>query len=418
MIQPFSKTGLKAMNFLFRFSVSKSLIKNDTKEYLKDVYRGNRFFSQSIIALGYPSGSEDYIRLTKLYSLAVNFRSNKKLVKAFLGNLLLTPTFIFMALLPFGVPFFLFEYRLGGGGYFLTYLLTLVFGLLIALIMNNILEFVNNFNVKMGKALTRMIQVTIIGSFCALLYFVLPIEEGIFKATFLSIYSITFLIIAYSIFEYVFSEVLVDSFYYSRKIQITDALIIESSFRLANMKWVNAIRNKTLRQGVLDEIERLSGLIEKDWSSHVIAGDEKTNRYKVRTLTSIANRFRRFKRSLIIPSANTATELETQFNSIFEKVLKHDLQALIDAEVTAERLKKKSRFAILQSFLVAVLPIFSVLIIKNYFAGVIDESVLHIGIALSGLWLLICLLLWLDPNLADKLATIKSFKDVIKGDNS
>jgi len=418
MIQPFSKTGLRAMNILFKLSISRSLVKSETMTYLQDVYQGNRFFGESIVSLGYAPDSDDQKRLSKLYSQAVIFRSNKKLVKSFLGNLFLTPTILLMVFLPFGLPYLFFEHRLGFSSYLLTYLFTIICGILLAVLLHNLLDFVKNFNVKIGKALTKMLQAMILGSFCALFVFVLSTEEGILKASYLAIYGVTALILAYSIFEYIVSEVSVDVFYYSRKIQITDALIIESAFRLSNVNWSKAVRNKILRQSALDEMERLSGLIEKDWSSHIIPGDERTNRYKIRTLTSIANRFRRFKRSLIIPSADSATELEMQFNSIFEKILRHDLQALIDAEVTALRLKKKSKFAGIQSVLVAILPVSTMLIIKNYFPAMFQENVLNIGIAVSGLWLLICILLWLDPNLADKVATIKSFREVMKGDNS
>ena len=48
----------------------------------------------------------------------------------------------------------------------------------------------------------------------------------------------------------------------------------------------------------------------------------------------------------------------------------------------------------------------------------IPENYLHIGIVIGGLWLLISLLLWLDPNLADKINTVKSFRSVMKGSQS
>jgi hypothetical protein len=418
MIKPFSKNGLRAMNIFFRLSLSRSMIKSATINYIKDVHQNNRFFELSLVDLNYERGDKDFTRLSRLYSQAVNFRSNKKLVKSFLSNILLTLTIVLMVFLPFGIPFFFFCVKLGFFSYLLIYLVTIIAGLLTGFIVMSILEFTENFSIKIGKALTKLLKAGLILLFCSICWLVLDMDEGIFKASFLSVYGIAGLMIGYSIFEYIVSEFLVDAYYYSRKIQITDALIIESSFRLSKVNWSNAVRSKILRQDVIDEIERLSSLIERDWSSHIITGDEKTDRYKTKTLSSIANRFRRFKRSLIIPSNDTPSELENHFKSIFEKILKHDLQSLIDAEVTAERLKKRSKFAGLQSFLVAILPLCTTLIIKNYFPNAVDENILHIGIVISGLWLLISILLWLDPNLADKIATIKSFRDAVRGDKS
>ena len=220
------------------------------------------------------------------------------------------------------------------------------------------------------------------------------------------------------IIEY-FIELLVDAYYFSNKVQITDALILESSYSLTLIQWNEAIKKRNLRQNALTEIERLAGLIEKDWSSHILPGDEKTNKWKNNTLIGIATSIRKNKRLVIIPSINTPNDLKGNFDLIFEKIIKHDIQGLIDEEVPVNRIKKKSRIELLQSFIVAILPLSIAFSLRYLPAGTIDTNYIHLSIIISALWLLLSALLWLDPNLADKISAVKSVKDVFKqGDDN
>jgi hypothetical protein len=43
-----------------------------------------------------------------------------------------------------------------------------------------------------------------------------------------------------------------------------------------------------------------------------------------------------------------------------------------------------------------------------------SENQYHLAIGISSIWLMISIILLLDPNLAEKISTIKSFKEAIK----
>ncbi|MGJ8661859.1 MAG: hypothetical protein ACSHXL_07460, partial [Bacteroidota bacterium] len=71
----------------------------------------------------------------------------------------------------------------------------------------------------------------------------------------------------------------------------------------------------------------------------------------------------------------------------------------------------------LRSFLVAILPFSLIMSIKAYAPNSIPADYIHFSLIISALWLVVSFLLWLDPNLADKISTIKSFRSVFKEDS-
>ena len=413
MIKPITKKTLIFINVIFKISFTKSDIKSCSIQYIRDVTRGIRNFEFDIIQLGF-TGND----LVKLYSTDVIFRSKKKFVKSVIENLLVNPFLLIILLTPFWLPYFFMDVKLGFFSYVGNYLISFFLAIVLGYVILNGFKFIQNFEVKIGKALTKMVQLLLLLSICSLVYFLIEFENSLIKVGVVSAYFVVYITILARIFEYIFAEILVDIFYFSKKIQITDALIIESAYRLSKSNWAIIIKKRNLRQKTLLEIERLAGLIENDWSSHIIPGDEKTNSWKIKTLKGIAAGLRNLKREIIIPSAETPQYLQTTFDSIFEKILNHDIKGLIGAEVPAIRIKKKSKLKALQSLIVAIIPISIALALKNYPIIEIPENYLHIGIVIGGLWLLISLLLWLDPNLADKINTVKSFRSVMKGSQS
>ncbi|PZE17085.1 hypothetical protein DNU06_10095 [Putridiphycobacter roseus] len=385
-------------------------------EYNKDINNSKAKFTNSIKSI-YPNDNAERKNLINLYEAAVLFRSNKKLRKKLFEIVIQNIGILSLFLTPFLLPILFFKEHFNIWEYILNYLLTILVSLVLVMVLIPLFSFITNFKIKIGRALSGFIKLILLIIACFSIYYFIDLKEGVLKGGILSAYTLFYIILLISSVTY-FVHFLVDAVYFTDKIQLSDELIIESAYRLSKVEWNLAIKRRSVRQNTIDEIERLAGLIEKDWSSHILPGDERTDKWKIKTLNGIASSIRAYKRQLIIPSVKTPIELKAQFKNIFEKILKHDIKGLLDAEVPASRIRKKSKFAILHSIIVAALPISAGLIIKNYFPNLMEEGILNIGIAIGALWLLISVLLWLDPNLADKIATIRSFKDVIGSNNS
>lgn len=411
-MKPLSKRTLRIINFFFKISLAKEDVRALSIDYIKQRAKGLSKFNISLLNQNFKSESDEFISMIDLYETATNFRSNKKLIKALIEGFIVTPLLVLTIIIPGMMPSYFSEIKFGFWQFALIYLISIggIFTIISGIL--SVSNFIENFEVKIGKTLTRMIQLVSFLSFSSLAYYCFKMDDGFVRICLLSIYGMLFVAIIFSIINYVLSEILVDAIFFSKKIQITDALIIESSFRLSQTNWSNAVKKRKERQMALVEIERLALLIEKDWSGHILPGDEKTNKWKVNTLKGIASSFRKIKRKIIIPSSETPLELEQKFNSIFHKIMIHDLQGLMDEEVPAARIRKRSFVSALQSFIVAILPIALALCIKLYASSIMDESYLHITLILSGLWLLISLLIWLDPNIADKISTVKSVRSM------
>ncbi len=410
-MKPFKELTIKVFKVISHILLSKKEIYDAIKEYNEGLKNGKVKFSQLIVKNGFAINSPDNKRLSDLYFVALIFRNNKKLLKKVIGQIIVLPMVLGMLTIPYFTLRFIYpHFEFTWFDLFCHYVGSSLSVFIIGIITIPFFDFVNKFEIKIGKTLNNLILFI----FLALFYG----SNKVICFSILSGYLIIYLLIVMLIIEY-FIELLVDAYYFSYKVQVTDALILESSYRLTLTRWEDAIRRKNLRQITLTEIERLSGLMEKDWSSHIIPGDEKTNKWKNNTLIGIATSIRKTKRKLIIPSSNTPSELKTNFESIFEKILKHDLQGLIDEEVPVSRIKKKSRIELLQSFIVAVLPLSISVSMKYCPVGLIEPNYIHLSIIISCIWLLLSALLWLDPNLSDKISAVKSVKDVLKqGDNN
>lgn len=414
-MKQFSEKILKRMSYLgFPFSFKAAKI--GVVKYNSEIRTGKLNFSKSILSF-YPNNKIEAKKMLELYTKAIIFRSNKKLIKELL-DLVLTNSLLFLVIIfPFLTTFFLFNNSISFINYFIIYLLSYTAGLLIANVLMPIIKFTGNIEIKIGKAVSGFIKFAILSSFCYSIVYFKEINDEVVKAIIYSTYALSYLFILFSIFTYII-EMIVDTLYYSNKIILTDELIIESAFRLSKVNWNDAIKKRSIRQNTIEEIERIARLIENDWSSHIMPGDEKTIKWKNETLQGIAAVLRSYKRDLIIPSTSTPKELENKFKVIFEKFLKHDIKGLINSDVPAFRVRKKSKFILIQSVFVAILPLIISLILWFYVPDLQSNNILQVGIIISVFWIIICILLWLDPNLGDKVATIKSVRELWKGEKS
>ncbi|MBN8696709.1 MAG: hypothetical protein J0L87_09275 [Bacteroidetes bacterium] len=412
-MKPFSENSLKAFKLFSYLIASKKSIQVFIDEYNKVLNSSKQKFSKFIDKEAYYLDKPNKDRLIELYSTAVIFRSNKKFIKNIFDQIVYFLIIAGALLLPyFTTCYFYQNITFPWYKFLIIYSVAYLIVLLLGFVLINFFEIISKFEIKIGKALNNLIIFLLLGLFCYSGYWFYNSEFILLIGVF-SGYVLLYLVIVLLVFSYIL-ESIIDAYCYSNKIQITDALILESAYRLSLTNWNNAVKNKKTRQIALSEIERLSSLVEKDLSSHIVPGDEKTNKWKNNTLLGISTSIRKNKRKLIIPSINSPVELKAKFDLIFEKFLKNDFQGLVDSEVPVARIKKRSILGMLQSFIVAILPV-SISFSMNYLPnGIIDSNYIHFATIIGCIWFLVSVLIWLDPNLSDKISAFKSVKDTLK----
>jgi hypothetical protein len=415
ILKPYSKKRLRIINFLFKLSFVKKDIKELSKIYLKEIFVDISTFEEKLSSNSQMT-IEEVKRLTKLFSSAVYFRQNKKFTKGVTDLITVNPFIILFFVSPFLIPLLFAEQDFSFWFFVLIYIISYLLTFLGLYLIISITKFVTNFEFRIGKILTRFFRILLILLICSTIYIPPLVTMSFFKwAIYASVFLIyTFIIL--KLIDYLLS-VLTDIFFFSKKIQITDALIIESSFQLTTINWADAIKKRSKRQDAINEVERLANLIEYDWSAHIKAKDDKNTKWKNDTLMGIAEGIRSLKKKIMVPNTGSSIYLTTTFESIFQKVLTHDILSLVGAEVPATRIRKKSKYKIIKSLLVAIVPISIAIALKLYPIMDISENYINIAIVVAILWLLLSGLLWLDPNLADKIATLKSARGLMKSNN-
>lgn len=412
MIKQFSKNKLFLFDLIFKFPFIKKQQIPHVKSYEQEINTSISRFTNKLNSKVFLTNHLEKRKLTELYSTAIYFRCNKKLMKNLIWNVLLKLMFLVVITIPILTPKIL-DLEISLWEYIIIYISTMITSTILGSIILSIAEYIQNFKVKIGNSMTRLFKAVIIGIIISQIMFIADLNSNLIKAILVSVYGVFCTVVFSSILRIVISETIVDAFYFSKKILITDELILEASFRLATTNWNISLRKRTSKQTAINEVERLANLLENDWSNHIKTGDDRTHRWKSKTLSGIASSIRKLKRQIIIPSTDTASKLNEKFNSLFDNLLKHDLKGMIDDEVVASRFRSKSKSKIFQSILVASLPLSVTLCLKYFAKDFINEQTLHVSIVISGIWLLISVILWLDPNLADKLATVKSFKSML-----
>ncbi|MCE3228240.1 MAG: hypothetical protein K0S32_2791 [Bacteroidetes bacterium] len=353
--------------------------------------------------------------LIDLFIRASIFRKKKNLVKELGENLLSSFFFLVFVSCPIWFCFENFSflksngYLLLGGMWFASAFIGLGIGFLVSFFS----EYFSHLESKITKLGSSSVDFMLFGLLHFLTWHAYNTCDTNFEILLLMSLLGSLVLIDGMVIGSFLVRMFVDIYYYSKKTVLTDELIIESTYKLSyNSNWSEVIRKRSKRNEVLSEIERLARLIENDWSSHIVSGDDKTEKWKRQTLTGIANSIRRLKREIIIPSENSSKLLYDRFENIFKNILLHNFQELKDESVAASRIKKKSLLVSFKGIFVAVIPITGAVYVYKYSPNLIPEDYKGIPIIISAGWLILCLLLWLDPQIGEKISVLKNTKNI------
>lgn len=399
-------------------TLMKGQILESSIEYLQNVSRSIWYFEESLISLNFDPESQKYKTLVTRVETATIFRENKRFVKNFVKGLFLLPVYIILLGMPFAYPFFLMGTHFSFLEYFFIYTLFILITLLNSLMMAFALRYYQNFEIRIGLTGVSVLSFGSLVALCLPLYACSGMPETVLKASLVSSFLAVYCITGLFVLSRLFGEFLVDFVFYSKKITITKALILDSAYKIARAKWNECIDNGYYRKEAMIEIERLAQLIESDMASHILPGDRAISKWKTELLLAKANGIRRFKQELINPGVNSGHELEVKFNEVFKNILGNNWKAIPEDWDMLKGIQKKSFIQRMRSFVVAVIPLTTVLCIKYFAPTALNESYIQIGMIVSGLWLIVSALMWLDPNLGDKLTTIKSMKSMFRGGNN
>jgi hypothetical protein len=354
--------------------------------------------------------------MSKLYVRALRFRKRKAIIKKVADSLMFWPFFISCLVIPpvymnlVNTPFNNLTRTKWG---FLSLALTAAC-ILLALLVVSIANFITKLEVKIGRTLRMIIRFALILIPHVYLFYTFSNGLDWFHTCLTWLCLITAILFDFVMLMFFFRELAPDAYFYSQKIHLTDELILESIYGLCNTNdWQTIARKRNKRNEKLDEIERLAGLIEVDWNSHVLPKDLKNERWRNVTTRGIANGIRKLKRELMFPGKDSHQVLATRFSELFLHTLNHDLQGFLQEDVPALRIRKKSFSKMIQQFLVALLPIGIGLGLCKYFSQYVPQEYQGLLVLVGIGWFIICLLLWLDPQLADKMMVVKQGKNLI-----
>jgi len=355
-------------------------------------------------------------KAANLIGRASNFRRKKALMKQLMAALLNWPTFLIFVYIP-GHYACVKSELFRDLGFWLQSAVWIGFyclGIACLLLTRSIIDAVLKYQVKLGQIISIVIRFLIVMIPHVILYYNFNSVHTWFGLGLNWVMLLIVILLDFSFLNYFCSEVIPDVFFYSTKIHLTEELILDSVYKLEKVKnWAVVAASKAKRNAAIDEIERLASLIEVDWSSHIPSGDQKTERWKIKTLRGIANGIRLLKRQLIIPGSDSDKYLKERFDQLFTHLLNNNLQGLIDANVPAERITKKNIVAWAQQFVVAILPLAIGIGLCKFFGDMVDAQYRGIFMAIGIGWLIVCVLLWLDPRLADKVVMMKKGKGIL-----
>lgn len=415
MVKKYTKKKFRNLRVFFLFTSSKSTIVAHFKTYSSSIFKDSIAF-EKVIGQKVTGGNE-IKRLTNLYLSAVFFRRNKAIIKNLVENLFISLVLIAALAIPFITISFILKAPFHWWQNLITYVLSYALTGVNALLISRLITFVDNFQVKVGKPITELVGYFLLVSFTLELLILNWFDSILLKAVIVSSLLIIYGVVTLVILKFIFDNI-VDLIFYSKKIQMTNALILEAAYGLRKMRWDEIIRDHLQRQKAIDEVERLASLIEIDYNSHIKARDKKLTKWKTETLKGIAEGLRNLKREIMIPTSSAVAELNKKFDEVFSKVAVNDIFGLAGHEVPASRVRKKSLVDFIKSFIVALSPLTIMILLKVYPVIELPHNYIQIGFFVTGLWALISLLIWFDPNLADKIATIKSANSLLKSNST
>ena len=415
-MNPNQPLKIRWIQFLANFGLGLKDLKKEVDKAESEIQTETRKFEEQVKSILKLNDQNYTVSLKSLFLRARRFRKQKALVKELISNICLFWFLIAVIVLPGVLIFFETSICERYAWYQLLGIWVLSAGLLFlgGWLTISIMEYVENIVGRITVLGDRIINFLLFGTVHFVAWLALDNLENWLTLTLL-LTLITWLTITYSIILiYIFSDTLPDAYYYSKKVNLTDELILEATYELANkMDWGSVFRKRAQRNSALGDIERLARLLENDWSYHIKVGDETTETWKKNTLKAIAMSIRGLKREIILPSGNSAKQLKDKFNQLFASVLSHDLSAFKFDDLPAQRIKK--RRGILDSirrFIVAILPITASLIIYHEFSELLPSEYKGLPLIFSTGWLILCLLLWMDPQLGEKINILRSSKSI------
>gem|GEM_PF-6090549 len=389
-------------------------IRKSIKNAETNIFQQNKDFVEFALKAG---GDEVKVKeLSVLLTKALRFRKRKAIIKKVASSLMFWP----FLLLVLGLPVLQASYTsqhytdLKGWGFTGITVLLFLLGVVFTVIIGTIANFITKLEVKIGRSFRMIIRFALLVLPHLYVYYSYNTPDTWWRL--IAVWSCLMVCIVFDmvLVMQLFIDTFPDVYFYSQKIHLTDELMLESVYGLAKEKdWNTLMRKRNRRNVMIGEVERLASLIEFDWNSHVTVKDSKNEKWKNTTTRGIANGIRRLKRELILPGPRSEEILKTRFNELFVCIINHNLQGFIQENVPAHRIKKTSPLKIVQQFLVALLPMLLGVGLCKYFSGIVPPEyqgvVLLVGIA----WFIVCVLLWLDPNLADKMMVVKRGRNLM-----
>lgn len=359
--------------------------------------------------------------LSSLILRAIRFRTQKSLIKDLMVGLIMPWVIAILLIIPTYVCFYYLDTcsQNSLGQKIWIWIGGFVLGIIATFLTISIIDYVSTIQSKVTKLGGLVFKFILFGLLHILVWFGLANCVNfldlmiLFAVLWIACLMDLALLVSLSV------EPFIDTYYFSKKIELTDELILESIYKLASYKnWDELLRKRNKRNIIMAEIERLAGLIENDWANHLKIGDERNERWKRKTLKGIATGVRKLKREVMLPSLDSGKVLSEKFNKMFEDILEHNLNGFIQEDLPVERIRKKSFFEMFKRFFVAIIPIFSALGIYKYWPDLMPSGYKGIPLMVGAGWLILCLLLWLDPQLAEKIAALKSGKNIFSSSSS
>lgn len=373
----------------------------------KSIQRDINSFKLKLDNISSKNKTQSPKNIHELFARALRFRKKKGLIKEFISSFIIIPIILFSIIAP---PIILKELNTNfRTKEIIPVILIALSGFGISLILifffESIYSYFKNIKAKISGLILGIIAFVFWASLHASI--ILLYNKCSSNFEYISVNTLLCMAILYdsSLITYLLIEIIPDVYFFSQKINITDELIMESAFNLASEKnWGNVIRKRNQRNAILNEIERLAKLIENDWSNHIQTGDERNEKWKNKTLRGVAHGIRKTKQEIIIPRSDSPERLNKYFNDLLENLLTHNINWFLTEEVPSERLRKHSIIDSIKRIIVATLPLIVALCIYKFLPEFIPDDYKGLPIIIGSGWLIICLLIWLDPQIGDKIS--------------
>lgn len=394
--------------------VKSNEIKKDTRQHEKDIAANKEKFIKKCIA-DFKDISKSQISSSAIkFGKALRYKKKKQFIKDVTNALLVNLILALLVCMP------IFSVILSNNHWSFILKIWVVYAIILIILLSLLTKVTAFIQIVLDKS-SRTIK-TILAFF--LWVFLCFVSYNYYQKS--DYLSILFFSIATSInilqtisyLNYFIVEPLIDLFMYKGKIVNIQYLILESAFNLNNKDIsINLLKNNKYKNGLIEDLEKLASMIENEWPSEIITYDSNTHKWKQKTFQSIAISIRKKKRLIIIPSKANLTELKTHFNSYLINIINNDWQSFINEDIPSERIKKKSITRLIKSVVITFLPICTYITIEYFCPQIIPEHFKQITLLFAIIWLAMNILLWLDPNLLDKLSAAKTAKSLFdKGD--